>query len=876
MERDAGHHEDGLSLEVGSSGRTEWLPTPLARSWVRAQRSLQSGAAERYLSLGYLSEVFLKYVVLTVHTCIADLDRDAWAYWGYRLSRGEGLGEWEQALSHLDASARSAGAGGWLRDILDWLGVRRSGKRAVDWFTRCHELSSNLWRLARGPETDYQHSVRGLLGFLVALRNRTRGHGAFPSDFYPAAAPLLEELLALLMENALPLEGRLLWVESHQQEVTARVLRGPTPANVERRDSSSSEGLMLEDPDKTWTVRFSPLLLYRASDDACFLANGRWSSSDATGEGLDYFSGETVRIALEEFRTPPAPRPRSHTAGGPQLISEVGAVHNLPSLPEGYVERTSLEAALTKLLIDQQHRIITLHGMGGTGKTSLALRVCTLLARQPTCPFEVMVWFSARDVDLLVEGPQPREPEVRDLEGIAETYCRLLGGTESGQEALNIFSSEVADASNKMLLIMDNFETLEDPVSVHEYLDRVAVLPNKVLITSRHRAFKGDYPLEVSGMEPQEAAQLLAAEARRVGCEPKITGDVVERIRSYTAGVPYAMKLVVGQIARNLPLAQILDEALSEDRILDALFLRSFQILSDPAKRLFLLVGNLRGDVDALLARAVFAQSGLLFDSALDELERTSLVEVAEGLGRALLRMPPVAKKFAERELPLAAGSLDIQRDLGRVREIYGARGPGSDAVTFARRLAAQIRSTAEPDKKQELTRLLEALADQEPQTWRVVAGTRKQLGAPAESVREAYEMAVRYEPNAADLWQEWARFEGEQGNRRREVELLIRAAESEPDNIGLNSTAAYHVAHLISTHLDEFPVADRAVWTAVLKRNLEEHFENLDPGPLARLGWLYYLENDRRNAERCARRGLQLEPGHEHCSNILKRLGLK
>jgi hypothetical protein len=104
----------------------------------------------------------------------------------------------------------------------------------------------------------------------------------------------------------------------------------------------------------------------------------------------------------------------------------------------------------------------------------------------------------SRTVWSLVEGPQPREREVHDIEGIAEMYCRMLGGTEAGREALDIFASEAANGSSRMLLVMDNFETLDDPVDVHQYLDSTVVRPNKVLITSRHRAFKGDYPLEVS------------------------------------------------------------------------------------------------------------------------------------------------------------------------------------------------------------------------------------------------------------------------------------------------------------------------------------------------------------------------------------------
>ena len=135
--------------------------------------------------------------------------------------------------------------------------------------------------------------------------------------------------------------------------------------------------------------------------------------------------------------------------------------------------------------------------------------------------------------------------------------------------------------------------------------------------------------------------------------------------------------------------------------------------------------------------------------------------------------------------------------------------------------------------------------------------------------------MAVRHEPNNGDVWQEWARFEGRQANARRQVELLIRAAESQPENIALNSHAAFRIAYLISNNRGDYPIAERGLWTASVKRNLEERFDQLEPSPLARLGWLYYLENDRRNAERCARQGLTLEPGHEHCGNILKRMSI-
>jgi hypothetical protein len=537
----------------------EEFPTPVARVAIRAQRATQHGRAEEFLSLGYLSEVFMKYTALVLHSCARPLDQDSWKYWGYRLARADGLGDWDEALAQLEVSARTGGAGGWLREILDWLGAKRTGKREVPWFSEAHELAQDLWALARAPATDYQQSVRGLMSFLVSLRNRTRGHGAFPPDFYDQASPLLEGIVSRLLENAPWRRARLLWYEAAPDATKARVLTGPHPTEVEQRDGVDISGLALEAPGNEWTTGFSPLLQYRPADDACFFANGRWQSDRASCEGLDYLSGDRIDISLPQFTAPPAPKPRSETAGGSELISEIRASHNLPSLAEGYVQREALQDRVMQFLTDRQHRIITLHGMGGVGKTSLALRVGLALVRDQDCPFDLVLWFSARDLDLLVEGPQPREREVKDIEEVAQMYCRMLGGTEGGREALDLFASEVADPSNKMLLIMDNFETLDDPQGVHEYLDGSVVMPNKVLITSRLRAFKGDYPMEVSGMESNEAADLLRMEARRVGCEPKMTPEAMDRIYAYAGGVPYAMKLIAAQMGRNIPLSQILD-----------------------------------------------------------------------------------------------------------------------------------------------------------------------------------------------------------------------------------------------------------------------------------------------------------------------------
>src|SRR5665647_3306666 len=82
----------------GDPAEASWdalaLPTPLALVALRARRAGEHDAKERFDSLSYLSEALLKYVVLSVHTCMAALDENSWLYWGYQLAHTDSLGGW--------------------------------------------------------------------------------------------------------------------------------------------------------------------------------------------------------------------------------------------------------------------------------------------------------------------------------------------------------------------------------------------------------------------------------------------------------------------------------------------------------------------------------------------------------------------------------------------------------------------------------------------------------------------------------------------------------------------------------------------------------------------------------------------------------------
>ena len=74
------------------------------------------------------------------------------------------------------------------------------------------------------------------------------------------------------------------------------------------------------------------------------------------------------------------------------------------------------------LAYDDRYPIITLKGRGGIGKTSLAIEVINQIIHEQPDRFDAIIWFSARDVDLLPEGPKQVQADVITPKDIAIEY----------------------------------------------------------------------------------------------------------------------------------------------------------------------------------------------------------------------------------------------------------------------------------------------------------------------------------------------------------------------------------------------------------------------------------------------------------------------
>jgi predicted ATPase len=165
--------------------------------------------------------------------------------------------------------------------------------------------------------------------------------------------------------------------------------------------------------------------------------------------------------------------------------------NNIPVPRTGFVGREREVAAAKELLLRQDVRLVTITGLGGIGKTRLAVEVANGLVEYFLGGMHFVPLSSLSDSGL-----------------IASVIVQTLGIREAGgQSPLKILKRELFDlAPGPLLLVLDNFEHLVEAASVVAEL--LAISPQlKILVTSRS-------PLRVYGEHEFPVPPLVLPDAR--------------------------------------------------------------------------------------------------------------------------------------------------------------------------------------------------------------------------------------------------------------------------------------------------------------------------------------------------------------------------
>jgi hypothetical protein len=194
---------------------------------------------------------------------------------------------------------------------------------------------------------------------------------------------------------------------------------------------------------------------------------------------------------------------------------------------------------------------VTIDGIGGIGKSALALEVAHRYLRDYSrLPeeerFKAIIWTSAKSSVLTADGIVPRRQITRTLSDIYTTIAVAL----EREDITRARSSEEQDelvtkalTRQRTLLIVDNLETVDDE-QVNTFL-RELPAPTKAIVTTRHR-IDVSYPVRLTGMPQEDGLSLITQECIRKGVA--LTKDQAQKLYDRTGGVPLAIVWSVAQM----------------------------------------------------------------------------------------------------------------------------------------------------------------------------------------------------------------------------------------------------------------------------------------------------------------------------------------
>lgn len=228
--------------------------------------------------------------------------------------------------------------------------------------------------------------------------------------------------------------------------------------------------------------------------------------------------------------------------------------HNLPNPDYGtFIGREKELSQVHRILRPyphSQHALVTVDGIGGIGKSALALEVAHHYLHNydrlpPEERFEAIIWTSAKASVLTADGVKPRQQITRTLADIYTTIALALERediTRARPEEQDGLVSR-ALARQRTLLVVDNLETVDDE-RVNTFL-RELPAPTKAIVTTRHRVDVA-YPVRLAGMPKEDGLALIAQECAKKGV--RLADAEAERLYDRTGGVPLAVVWSVAQM----------------------------------------------------------------------------------------------------------------------------------------------------------------------------------------------------------------------------------------------------------------------------------------------------------------------------------------
>lgn len=420
----------------------------------------------------------------------------------------------------------------------------------------------------------------------------------------------------------------------------------------------------------------------------------------------------------------------------------------LPTPITPFVGRQRELDMLLYYLRDPEQHLVTITGLGGMGKTRLAIQAGSLARRERGQLFMHGVVFvrlgAAETADQLVAA-------------VAQSLDFQFAVQEDAVAQLLAFLEE-----KELLLILDQFEELVSEHSLSFLNAMMVSAPDlTVLVTSRQRlGLRGEQVLPLTGLplpeghersstlvaEEDGAVALMVSVMRRVRPTRQLTSETVAHVVNIcrlVGGMPLAIELaaswtdtlslqeIVSQVERNLNLLATTAPAMpARHRSIRAVFDTSWQRLDAAERKVLAQLSIFRGGFTRQAAEAVTGVS----PSAIARLVRHSLLQYDAGSDRYDIH--PLLRQYGAEKL---AGEVV---DAAVVRERYSAY-----YKRWLRQLEVQLLGVQESTILQQMDAEMGNI--RRTWQWATEQGVVAWLDATSAALHHYYRRRGRYEKGA-------------------------------------------------------------------------------------------------------------------------------
>jgi len=374
---------------------------------------------------------------------------------------------------------------------------------------------------------------------------------------------------------------------------------------------------------------------------------------------IGYSEAELPREWCEEFLQ------ATYYSEVTNLLNKLCGPKNLRKIPSQlarrehtrFIGRQDEKKHLQELLLpDKAAHLITIDGIGGVGKTALALDVAhevlqastgeIVMPHLPT--FDAIIFVSAKQQYLTAGGLLPSTQIYSTLRKIFQEVASVLERDDIRSMPLQEQGDLVREALGRQrtLLIVDNLETMEDKRGILSFLYELTSAV-KVVITTRERAIYT--PIRLEQLEEDAAIELIEQQAEEK--QVSLSQKEVQMLYKCIGGIPAALVYAVGQRASGYLMETILRNVPSaEGDVARFCFRESVEPLRGGKAHAMLMALALFPRMPS--RAAVTYVAGLATDTigaeeALSQLQRLSLIREFDDR----FRMLPLTREYALAEL---------------------------------------------------------------------------------------------------------------------------------------------------------------------------------------------------------------------------------